>query len=340
MNYGEIAAVHAAAVDEVWSVRQNQEAALEAQRAAELYVLKGSIEKVYFAYTLQQADAAQVDLWAQQLNSGISAEILIAGVRNSLESIYFGASASKSINDAFKTLFGRAATLGETLEYSGVDPALIPAMVALKAAGSDADTLNLRQQFAAAIKGYYEANELPLTYGLPAMKAKEQMLTLVASDSASSLVEKAVREMSDFLSEWKRVADKPQLTDIDPPRGRYVWEGTDYDVVFYEPPVEGGFGRLIFPFKEPVDWSSMDFNRDGKLEIGSELNLILSNPAILGNSAEVSVKIGVSDLTIDLGSGAVAPVGFSLLADYDYVVVAGVADYQGNAAGTLFAFHV
>jgi hypothetical protein len=252
--------------------------------------------------------------------------------------MYFGASAASSIQGSFLTLFGRSATAAESAKYMQVDPLLIPGVIALQAAGIDAETLQVRQQFAGAVRDYYEGTSIPLTKGLPAMKAKEKILTLLPG--RADLVENAVRDMGDFLAEWGRAIRKPEssLSDIEPPKGDYMWSGTDYGVAFFEPAAAGA-GRVLLTFNQPVDWAAMDKNNNGQLEIGSEIDFVLSNPNLLGSGAGVSVSFGVASLVINRGAGAVAPdLHNDSNATFDTITVVAVSDYQGNSGSALFAF--
>lgn len=353
MDTAKIIAQHQARVNSIVAQRMEQvkldQQKLDLEKSkkeAEFNKFKPLIDKVYFAFTLSRADEDSLNKWTQMLVDGVNPSDLVAYFRSLDVSGYFGANAEKSINSAFFSLFGRTATEAEKVRYLSMDVDWIPAMVALDAQGADADTMTMRMQFSKSVRDYYKNSGIPTDYGLPAMKAKEQMQTLYAGLFSDKAMELAVRNLGDFLADWVRVAKKPEsVSDLEPPKGEYKWTGTDYGVVFYEPATASSSGRLVFTFDEPVDWSAMDSNKNGRLDIGTELNLILSNPAILGDLVTVNVEYGVNDIVIDLGVGAVVPKKFgekdglgNLI--QDSVVVTGVADYQGNSGSALFAFHV
>lgn len=321
-------------------------ATLKAQKQADFDALKPLVDKVYFAYTLQHADDATVNAWTQQLLDGVSAETILSGVRSSAASMYVGASASTSVNTAFQTLFGRPPSLIELSKYSAVNPTLIPGVVALEAREGDAETLGLRMQFSQAVKEYYQATNIPLTYGMPMMKAKEQMLTLQAGINAEKLVTDAVSEMGTFLADWGKTINKPGSTDSIPPEKGYFYKDSDtVGVAFYEPPSATGNGKILLTFSEPIDWSAMDKNKDGRLDLFTEIGVVLSNTRVFGDNPTTSTQSAGNSLVINLGANASQPLfsgtdstgKFSL---GDLITVLGVADYQGNTGTVLFAVNV
>jgi hypothetical protein len=344
MDYTSILEQHQALVN---AVQQSmaQQAAEQARKQAEFQSLKNSVDKVFFAYTLQRASDEKLTEWTQYLSGGVSVDTVVSIMRSDNSSMYFGAGREASINNAFITLFGRSPTAGETARYSSVDTALIPGLVALEASGSDAETMYLRLHGSQAIKDYYQATNIPLTYGMPAMKAKEQLLTLKAGADAQDLVSDAVREMGDFLAEWGRVINKPgnAAEDIEPPKREYFYTDADtVGVAFYEPPTGTSKGRILVTFDEPVDWSAMDHNRDGRLELFSELDIISSNPRIFGDNPTVTTRIGVNSLVINIGSNAATPLfsGKGSADDFvlgDTITFVSVSDYSGNSGAALFA---
>ncbi|WP_306603192.1 hypothetical protein [Azonexus sp.] len=344
MDYTSILEQHQALVNAV-EQSMAQQAAEQARKQAEFQSLKNSVDKVFFAYTLQRASDEKLTEWTQYLSSGVSVDLVASIMRSDNSSMYFGAGREASINNAFTTLFGRSPTAGEAARYSSVDTALIPGLVALEATGSDAETMYLRLHGAQAIKDYYQATNIPLTYGMPAMKAKEQLLTLKAGVDAQDLVSDAVREMGDFLAEWGRVIKKPEgaQTDIEPPDKRYFYTDADtVGVAFYEPPSAAGFGRVLFSFNEPVDWSALDKNRDGRLELFTELDLILSNPRLFGDNPTIKAEVGVNSVVINIGANASSPLfsGSNAAGELvlgDFVTFVGVSDYQGNSGAVLFS---
>ena len=359
MDYSSIARSHEQMVSSVWDVREQQAAwmaqraaeaaalkarqeaeaaAKEAQKLADFNNLKALVDKVYFAYTLQRADDEQLNTWTQQLVDGASAEGVVAGFRNSSASMYFGANAHSSVSSAFQTLFGRTATTQELIKYSSVDPLLIPGLIALEAQGQDALTMGVRMDFAMAVKGYYENAGIPLTYGMPMMKSKEQMLTLHAGSGLDEQMNVAVREMGDFLTEWGRVVSKPEQSksDIESPKSEYFYtDNPTVGVAFYQPPSGASNGRILFTFNEPVDWAALDRNKDGVLTIGSELDLVLSNPGFLGQNPKILTNVGVNSLVIEIGSNPSKP----SLNQMDFVTFVGISDYAGNVGGATFGLN-
>lgn len=334
MDYTSILEQHQALVNAI-EQSMAQQAAEQARKQAEFQSLKNSVDKVFFAYTLQRASDEKLTEWTQYLSSGVSVDLVASIMRSDNSSMYFGAGREASINNAFTTLFGRSPTAGEAARYSSVDTALIPGLVALEATGSDAETMYLRLHGAQAIKDYYQATNIPLTYGMPAMKAKEQLLTLKAGDNAQSLVNDAVREMGDFLAEWGRVINKPgnSVSDVESPKSKYFWtDNPNVGVAFYEPPTTGSNGKILFLFVEPVDWSAIDKNRDGQIQIFSELNMVLDNPRLLGDNPKIVTDLGVSSLVIEIGSNASPPSSGSM----DMITFVGISDYAGNVGGVTF----
>ncbi len=356
MDYSTIARSHEQMVGAVWDVRAQQAAwmaeraaeaaalkaqqeaeaaAKEAQKLADFNNLKALVDKVYFAYTLQRADDEQLNTWTQLLVDGASAETVVAGFRNSSASMYFGANAESSVSSAFQTLFGRTATTQELSKYSSIDPLLIPGVIALEALGQDAQTMGVRMDFAMAVKEYYQGAGIPLAYGMPMMKSKEQMLTLHAGSGLDEQMNVAVREMGDFLTEWGRVVSKPEQSksDIESPKSEYFYtDNPTVGVAFYQPPSGVGNGRILFTFDEPVDWAALDANKDGILAIGSELDLVLSNPELLGQNPIVMTNVGVNSLVIEIGSNPGEPNP----SQWDFITFVGISDYAGNVGGVLF----
>ncbi len=323
----------------------------DAQKQADFSALKVLVDKVYFAYTLQRADdikvvatqvtadgskeLTQLSNWTQLLTDGASVESVVSAMRGSESSMYYGANATTSIDNAYQTLFGRAANTVEKMALSGADPLLIPGIIALGATGVDAETMALRMQFSQAVKSYYEETNIPLTYGMPAMKAKEQLLKLKSGQDAADLVNNATREMGDFLAEWGRVINKANnsATDIEPPKSAYFWtDNPNVGVAFYEPPSAGSKGKILFTFSEPVDWSAIDTNRDGHIQIFSELNMVLSNSRLLGDNPKIVTVRGVNTLLIEIGENASLPSERVM----DMITFAGVSDYAGNIGGVTF----
>lgn len=322
-----------------------QQIAEQARKQAEFQSLKNSVDKVFFAYTMQRASDEKLTEWTHYLSNGVSVDLVVSIMRSDNSSMYYGAGRAASINNAFDTLFGRLPTVDESARYSSVDTGLIPGLVALEAAGADAETMQLRMHGAQAIRDYYQATNIPLTYGMPAMKAKEQLLTLKAGPEAQNLVNDAVREMGDFLAEWGRVVNKPGNAggDVEPPKREYFYTDADtVGVAFYEPPNGTSNGRILVTFNEPVDWSAMDHNRDGRLELFSELDIVSSNPRIFGDNPTVTTRIGVNSLVINIGSNAVTPLfsGKGAASDFvlgDTITFVAVSDYSGNSGAALFA---
>lgn len=301
---------------EIQAEKQAKTDKAEAGKAAALAKLQikveQAIDKAFFAYTLKVPNDDERDFWVDAVlavDGRIDGLVSVLTSTMEYQVLHLADSKSAMISATAQALFGRPATAKEISKWSSADEDMLPMLMAIKAKGSDAKVLALRQSVSEDMDAAGETAGLGAT---SLLSEKTVALSLVTTKAQS-----ATKALAAFK---EAVAGQPELeADVEAPGAISVIRVDD---------------MLSFQFSEDIDWEALDKDGDGALSLEGELVINVQGlngseglvPGSLGEGATVALAQGNS-LLVNLGTDAVLGTAISIV---------GVADMAGNSGDLTF----